>query len=183
MLSKLVALFGGLVSLLWLSNVHPLRQKGASMPFQIASTAFSPGEMIPKKFTCDDADLSPALTWTDAPSGTQNFALVMEDPDAPVGLWIHWVIYGLSGDAHELVEGLPKQDQLPGGIKQGRNSFGKIGYGGPCPPPGKPHRYIFRLYALDTKLDLTAKGAKADLERAMKGHILAQSELIGKYGR
>lgn len=183
MLSKFAALFSGLVSLLWLPNVYPLGQKGASMPFQIASKAFSQGEMIPKKFTCDDSDVSPALTWTDAPAGTQNFALIMEDPDAPVGLWIHWVIYGVPGDAHELAEGLPKQDQLPGGIKQGRNSFQKIGYGGPCPPPGKPHRYFFKLYALDTKLDLAARGAKADLERAMKGHILAQSELIGKYGR
>jgi hypothetical protein len=107
----------------------------------------------------------------------------MDDPDAPVGTWVHWVLYDLPADAKELSEGVAKQEQLSNGARQGRNDFGKIGYGGPCPPPGKPHRYFFKLYALDAKLNLKAGATKAEVERAMKGHILAQGELIGKYGR
>ncbi len=159
------------------------QEKGGTMSLQITSAAFSAGETIPKKFTCDGPDVSPKLTWNESPAKTQSFALIMDDPDAPVGTWVHWVLFDLPADTKELSEGVAKQDQLSNGARQGRNDFGKIGYGGPCPPPGKPHRYFFKLYALDSKLNLKAGATKADVERAMKGHILAQAELIGKYGR
>lgn len=159
------------------------REKGGPVMLQVASAAFSAGETIPKKFTCDGPDVSPKLTWNEPPANTKSLALIMDDPDAPVGTWVHWVIYDLPGDTRELAEGIAKQEQLSSGARQGRNDFGKIGYGGPCPPPGKPHRYFFKLYALDAKLDLKAGASKANVESAMKGHILAQGELIGKYGR
>ena len=153
------------------------------MSLQISSTAFSTGVTIPKKFTCDGPDVSPQLKWNDPPATTQGFALIMDDPDAPVGTWVHWVLYDLPANTRELTEGVAKQEQLASGARQGRNDFGKIGYGGPCPPPGKPHRYFFKLYALDAKLNLKAGASKADVEGAMKGRVLAQSELMGKYGR
>jgi Raf kinase inhibitor-like YbhB/YbcL family protein len=151
--------------------------------FELTSTAFSAGETIPKKFTCDGPDVSPKLSWNDPPAKTESFALIMDDPDAPAGTWVHWVLYDVPADAKELPEGVPKQEQLASGARQGRNDFGRIGYGGPCPPPGKPHRYFLKLYALDTKLNLKSGATKADLERAMKGHILAQADRIGRYGR
>lgn len=153
------------------------------MKLTLTSSAFEAGGTIPKKFTCDGPDVSPALNWNDPPAGTQSFALIADDPDAPVGTWVHWVLYDLPADARSLVENMPKQEQLSNGACQGRNDFGKIGYGGPCPPPGKPHRYFFKLYALDAKLNLKAGAAKADAEKAMQGHILAQGELMGRYGR
>jgi Raf kinase inhibitor-like YbhB/YbcL family protein len=159
------------------------QEKGGAMPLQISSAAFSAGEGIPKKFTCDGLDVSPQLKWNDPPANTQTIAVIMDDPDAPAGTWVHWVLYDLPADTRELPEGVAKQDQVASGARQGRNDFGKIGYGGPCPPPGKPHRYFFKLYALDAKLGLKAGATKAEAERAMKGHILAQAELIGKYGR
>lgn len=157
--------------------------KGGAMALQLSSTSFSANDTIPKKFTCDGPDTSPQLAWNAPPAGTQTLALIADDPDAPVGTWVHWVLYDLPGTARELSEGVPKQEQLSSGGRQGKNDFGKIGYGGPCPPPGKPHRYFFKLYALDTKLNFKAGATKADVERAMKGHILAQGELIGRYGR
>ncbi|HYL84811.1 MAG TPA: YbhB/YbcL family Raf kinase inhibitor-like protein [Candidatus Angelobacter sp.] len=153
------------------------------MTWRLASPSFAAGEMIPKKFTCDGPDVSPELTWNDPPSNTQSFALIMDDPDAPAGTWVHWVLFELPAETRELSEGVSRQEQLADGARQGRNDFGKIGYGGPCPPPGKPHRYFFKLYALDAKLGLKAGATKADLEKAMKGHILGQTELIGRYGR
>ena len=157
--------------------------KGETVSFQIKSSAFSTGGAIPKKFTCDGPDDSPQLTWTDSPPKTQSFALIMDDPDAPAGTWVHWVLYDLPANARELAEAVAKQEQLSNGARQGRNDFGKTGYGGPCPPPGKAHRYFFKLYALDAKLDLKAGAQKSDLERAMQGHILAQAEWMGRYGR
>ena len=153
------------------------------MALQVTSTAFSPGGMISKKFTCEGADVSPQLAWNDPPAGTESFALIADDPDAPVGTWVHWVLYDLPASTREFDEGVPKQEQLPSGARQGRNDFGKIGYDGPCPPPGKPHRYFFKLYALDTKTNLRAGATKADVERALKGHSLGQAELMGRYGR
>jgi Raf kinase inhibitor-like YbhB/YbcL family protein len=153
------------------------------MSFQISSTAFSNGETIPKKFTCDGPDVSPQLSWKEAPAAARSFALIMDDPDAPAGTWVHWVLYNLPANTSQLPEGLEKQEQLATGALQGRNDFRKIGYGGPCPPPGTPHRYYFKLYALDTKLNLKAGATKADLERSMKGHILGEAELMGRYGR
>lgn len=153
------------------------------MTIKVTSSAFEAGGTIPMKFTCDGPDVSPALTWNDPPSGTQSFALIADDPDAPVGTWVHWVLYDLPADARSLPESVPKQEQLHDGARQGRNDFGKIGYGGPCPPPGKPHRYFFKLYALDKKLGLKVGATKTGVEKAMQGHILAQAELMGRYSR
>jgi Raf kinase inhibitor-like YbhB/YbcL family protein len=153
------------------------------MSFTVSTTAFSEGGMIPKKFTCDAADVSPALTWANAPSGTESFALIADDPDAPVGTWTHWIAWDIPASSTGLPEGVPKQEALPDGTRQGRNDFKRIGYGGPCPPPGKPHRYFFRLYALDAKLTLNPGATRHELERAMDGHVLARAEVIGKYGR
>lgn len=153
------------------------------MALHITSPYFSEGEAIPKIFTCDAQDVSPKLEWNEPPANTESFALIMDDPDAPAGTWVHWVLYDLPADAKELPERVPRQEQLASSALQGRNDFGKIGYSGPCPPPGKPHRYFFKLSALDTKLNLKSGATKAELERAMKPHILAQAELIGRYGR
>jgi len=154
-----------------------------TMSFELASTAFTNGGTIPKKFTCDGPDVSPPIKWTQSVAGTQSFALIMDDPDAPAGTWVHWVLYNLPADAREIPEGAHKQEQLANGAMQGRNDFRRIGYGGPCPPPGTPHRYFFRLYTLDAKLTLKAGATRAELESAMKGHILVQTELMGRYGR
>jgi Raf kinase inhibitor-like YbhB/YbcL family protein len=162
-------------------SIFAQAQGGISM--HISSSAFSEGGTIPKKFTCEGSDLSPELSWKGAPSNVQSFALIMDDPDAPVGMWVHWVLYNLPANAKDLPEGVEKTEQLPNGAVQGRNDFRKIGYGGPCPPAGKPHRYLFKLYALDRKLDLKAGASKAELEAAMKGHILGQAQLMGRYGR
>jgi Raf kinase inhibitor-like YbhB/YbcL family protein len=153
------------------------------MALQITSPDFSAGEAVPKRITCDGPDVSPRLSWSNQPAETHSFALIVDDPDAPAGTWVHWVLYDVPADAQGLPEGVPRQEQLAGGARQGQNDFGKIGYSGPCPPPGKPHRYFFKLYALDTKLNLRSNATKADLERAMKPHILAQAELLGRYGR
>jgi hypothetical protein len=153
------------------------------MTMTLTTNAFTPGGTIPRKFTCEGPDISPALKWSGAPGGTQSYALIADDPDAPVGTWVHWVLYDLPAGTVELAENVPKQEQLPSGALQGRNDFRKIGYGGPCPPPGPAHRYFFKLYALDTKLNLKPGATKAEVEKAMKGHVLAQAELMGKYGR
>jgi Raf kinase inhibitor-like YbhB/YbcL family protein len=148
---------------------------------QLKSSVFSNGGAIPPKFTCDGSDLSPALSWNDPPTGTKAFALIMDDPDAPAGTWVHWVLYDLPASLRELPEGVPKVKDLEIGARQGSNDFRRIGYGGPCPPRGAVHRYSFRLYALDRPTQLPAGAAKGDLERAMKDHILAQSELVGRF--
>jgi Raf kinase inhibitor-like YbhB/YbcL family protein len=152
------------------------------MSFALKSTAFSEGGAIPKKYTCDGSDLSPALTWAGAPAGTKSLALIVDDPDAPVGTWTHWTVWNISPEA-ALPEGLAKVESLSDGTRQGRNDFKRIGYGGPCPPPGKPHRYFFKLYALDAKLDVKPGASRKELEGAMKGHVLGQKELMGRYGR
>lgn len=153
------------------------------MGLEIKTTAFLSGGDIPKKFTCDGPDVSPALAWNEPPSATKSFALISDDPDAPVGTWVHWVMYNLPGSTRQLPENVSKTNQVSSGGLQGTNDFGRVGYGGPCPPPGKPHRYFFKLYALDSVLNLRPAATKKELEQAMKGHILAQAELIGRYGR
>jgi hypothetical protein len=150
---------------------------------ELKTSAFPPGGTIPKQFTCSGADVSPALTWSDPPPRTQSFALIMDDPDAPVGTFVHWVVYNLPASARELPAGVPGHHAITGGGKQGVNDFPKTGYGGPCPPPGKPHRYFFRLYALDSQLDLHGTVHRKDVDQAMQGHILAHGELMGLYGR
>ena len=158
-------------------------QGGHTMTLSVSSPSFSSGGGIPKKHTCDAADISPQLAWSGAPAGVRSFALIADDPDAPVGTWVHWVYYDLPASATGLPENVSKVDEPPTGGRQGRNDFRRIGYGGPCPPPGKPHRYFFKLYALDCALDLKSGATKKEVEQAMKGHILAQTELMGRYGR
>jgi len=153
------------------------------MSFNLESAAFKNGDNIPQKFTCEGTDVSPHLRWGDIPAGTKSLTLIADDPDAPVGTWVHWVIYDMEPLVSELWEGIARSEELPGIGKQGINDFRKVGYGGPCPPPGKPHRYYFKLYALDTRLNLKTKATKQDVEQAMQGHILAQTELMGKYKR
>jgi hypothetical protein len=165
----------------FLGATPPAQTQGGTM--KISSASFAAGDMIPKKFTCDGPDASPKLSWTEPPAKTQSFALIMDDPDAPAGTWVHWVLFDLPANTRDLAEEVAKQEQVANGARQGRNDFGKIGYGGPCPPAGNPHRYFFKLYALDSRLNLKAGATKADVEGAMKGHILAHAEMIGKYGR
>jgi Raf kinase inhibitor-like YbhB/YbcL family protein len=155
-------------------------QQGGTM--KVESSAFTDGQPIPQKYTCQGTDVSPGLTWSGAPQNTKAFALIVDDPDAPVGTWVHWVFYNLPTQTHALPEGVPKTEQALGGV-QGMNDFKKIGFGGPCPPPGKPHRYYFKLYALDASLNLKAGASKPEVERAMLGHILAHAELMGTYQR
>ena len=152
---------------------------------EITSSAFRHGEEIPKKFTCDDIDVSPSLSWSGAPEETRSFALICDDPDAPVGVWVHWVIYNIPAGTNNLQEAVPTTEILVSGARQGENDFGRIGYGGPCPPPGHGyHRYFFKLYALNTVLDLKdRKVTKKVLLEAMKGHVLAEAQLMGKYKR
>ncbi|MDO8137906.1 MAG: YbhB/YbcL family Raf kinase inhibitor-like protein, partial [Candidatus Brocadiales bacterium] len=153
------------------------------MAMEIKSAAFKAQEKIPAKYTCDGADASPPLSWTDVPEKTLGLALICDDPDAPVGTWVHWVIYDLPPETRKLPEGMTPKEVLENGARQGVNDFRNVGYGGPCPPPGPAHRYFFKLYALDTKLGLPPRATKKDVEKAMKGHILAQAELVGLYKR
>ncbi len=153
------------------------------MAFTLSSPAFKSGAAIPKPHTCEGADQSPALLWSGAPAGTKGFALIADDPDAPVGTWVHWVLYDLPADITELPQGVPAHDTLAGGAKHGANDFRKVGYGGPCPPPGKPHRYFFKLYALDAPTNLPPRATKAEVLRAVEGHVLGQAELMGTYRR
>ena len=148
----------------------------------LVSSAFKAGEMIPSKYTCDGENISPQLSWSGAPAGTKSFALIADDPDAPMGTWVHWVIYNIPDTTHQLKEAVPPVQKLPDGALQGISDFRKIGYGGPCPPSGV-HRYYFKLYALDTMLSLPAGVTKAELLKAMEGHILAKAELMGRYSR
>jgi len=149
----------------------------------VSSSAFQEGGKIPAKYTCEGQDISPAITWGEPPAETQSFALIMDDPDAPGGVFTHWVLFNLPADSRELPEAMPTQAQLPNGSLQGKNDFGKAGYGGPCPPSGRPHRYQFTLYALDQPLDLKAGASKKPVIDAMQGHILAQGRLTGTYQR
>ncbi|MHB9023906.1 MAG: YbhB/YbcL family Raf kinase inhibitor-like protein [Armatimonadota bacterium] len=149
----------------------------------VTSTAFTNGQPIPPRLTQDGANASPPLTWSQSPAGTKSLALICDDPDAPRGTWVHWVLYNLPADTTGLPEGVPKTQTLPGGARQGANSGGRIGYDGPKPPPGHPHRYFFKVYALDTTLDLTPGITKEALAAAMEGHVLASGELMGSYQR
>jgi len=155
----------------------------SSEKLELKTTAFQPGGGIPRAFTCDGVDASPALSWNDPPPRTQSFVLIMDDPDAPVGTFVHWVVYDLPASTRQLPERLAGNEEMQGGGRQGVNDFGRTGYGGPCPPPGKPHRYFSRLYALDCKLNLKPGVRRKDVDQALKGHVLAHGELMGLYGR
>jgi len=149
---------------------------------KIKSLAFQEGGKIPRKYTCDDKDVSPPLFWEDIPENTKSLVLICDDPDAPMGTWVHWVIYNLDPTINELPENMPTSDILDNGIIQGKNDFRRIGYGGPC-PPGGIHRYYFKLYAINIKLDLGPGLTKSELLRAIEGHILDECQLMGKYSR
>jgi Raf kinase inhibitor-like YbhB/YbcL family protein len=161
------------------SPTKPLEVSGT---MKLESPFISPNDLILMPYTCDGKDLSPPLQWHDPPSCTQSFALICDDPDTPFGTFVHWVLFDIPADVRQLPEGLPNQAKLSNRGTQGKSDFGKLGYGGPC-PPGGIHRYFFKLYALDRQLDLDAGVTKAKLIRAMEGHILAQAELIGRYTR
>jgi Raf kinase inhibitor-like YbhB/YbcL family protein len=153
------------------------------MSFRVRSTAFGEGQRIPKRHTGDGLDLSPPLEWSGAPPATRAFALLATDPDAPRGTWTHWVLYDLAADTNALAEEMPRAHLVAGGARQGRNSWKKIGWNGPRPPPGAAHRYVFTLYALDRPLGLAPAAAREDVELAMRGHILAEASTTGRYSR
>ena len=149
---------------------------------EIKSTSFNHEEMIPAKYTCDGQNISPPLAWSSAPKETKSFALICDDPDAPAGTWVHWVIFDIPANVNSLPEKVVKQEEIAGLGKNGKNTSGHYGYDGPC-PPGGTHRYYFKLYALDTILNLNSGLSKEDLLKAMKGHILAEAQLMGRYKR
>jgi len=138
---------------------------------------------VPKEFTCDGEDKSPALTWTAPPASATSLALIVTDPDAPGGRFTHWVVFNLPVNINGLPVGVPKQGQLAHGGRQGKTDFGQVGYGGPCPPAGSAHRYVFTLYALDTMIDVDAGAPRDHVDAAMQGHVVAKGELVGRYGR
>jgi Raf kinase inhibitor-like YbhB/YbcL family protein len=150
---------------------------------ELSSSGFTEGGTIPIKYTCDGDDLSPPLTWSGAPAETQAFALVCDDPDAPVGTWDHWIVFNLPAELTSLPEGMTTKSELGKDLCHGRNSWQRSGYGGPCPPPGKPHRYFFKLYALSAPVDLPDNATKAELLEAMKPLVLASASLMGTYRR
>jgi Raf kinase inhibitor-like YbhB/YbcL family protein len=153
-----------------------------TVTLQITSAAFGAGQSIPAQYTCRGQDISPPLSWTEPPAGTHSFALICDDPDAPAGDWVHWVIYNLPEKARSLPEGVSVDAQLPDGSRQGLNGWRTTGYRGPCPPSGA-HRYFFKLYALDAPLSLPPGAGKPQLLRAMEGHVLAHAELVGMFSR
>jgi len=153
------------------------------MDFILTSTAFVDGQALPRPYTADDPNLSPPLKWTDPPPGTRGFVLLCEDPDAHRGTFTHWVVFNIPAEARELAEGVPAEAVLPNGLAQGVNDFGKVGYGGPAPPPGKPHRYQFTLFALDGLLDLGDGVDRARLRQAVHGHVRGEARLTGTYAR
>jgi len=153
------------------------------MTLELTSTAFQAGKTIPEEYTGDGRNASPPLKWRNPPAGTRSLALICEDPDAPRGIFTHWVVFNLPAESRELSEGLPAEVTLPDGTAQGVNEFGKVGYAGPSPPPGKPHRYFFKLYALDTPLALQPGATKAQLLTAMKDHVLGEAQFMGMYAR
>ena len=153
------------------------------MTLSISSPAFCDGEKIPTKYTCEGQDISPQLNWNGIPEEAKSLTLIVDDPDAPGGVFTHWIIFNIPPDSSGLSEAFPSTPRLPDGTLQGENDFGSIGYGGPCPPSGRPHRYQFTLYALDGTLDLKEGASKKQVIDAMQGHILAQGRLTGTYQR
>lgn len=154
------------------------------MAFRVSCDAFGPNQNIPGRYTCDGQNLTPPLAWRDVPVGTKSLALILDDPDAPNGTYTHWVVFNIPGDADKLPELVPTPGQMPMGIRRGKNSAGTVEYSGPCPPEGStPHHYHFHLYALDTTLSVPDGASRQDVERAMQGHILDQSDYVGLYQR
>jgi len=160
----------------------PASEGSARMDIKVTSTAFQEGGMIPKQYTADGKNVSPPLAWTGVPANAKSLALICDDPDAPRGTWVHWVLFNIPAEAKGLPESVPPQPKLANGAMHGNNDFPRLGYGGPAPPSGT-HRYFFRLYALDAELRLDGGATRAQLDAAMKGHIIAQGQLMGKYRR
>jgi Raf kinase inhibitor-like YbhB/YbcL family protein len=175
-----IILMGGI---LFFISAQAKKKKEEKVSLSIESTAFKEGEVIPVEYTCSGADLSPELSWSGAPEKTKSFALINDDPDAPAGTWDHWLVYNIPASTAKLAKGIKTAGQIGEGVKFGKNSWGKMEYGGPCPPPGSFHRYFFKLYALDTVLDPAQGAKKAEIEKAMEGHILGKTELMGKFKR
>jgi len=169
-----------LILLLFSAIIVGQQPKPKEVAMKITSSAFSDDALIPIKYTCDGDDISPPLVWSDIPENTASFVLINDDPDAPVGTWDHWILFNLEGKTTELAENVDLSKLA--GVQLGRNSWRHNDYGGPCPPYGT-HRYFFKLYALDMKLDLPAGSSKQDIKKAMAGHILAEAELLGRYKR
>ena len=163
-----------------LENVNLPQTSPSAM--QVTSTAIKQGQPIPRQYTCDGVNISPPLEWNGTPKSAKTIAIIADDPDAPAGTWVHWVVYNLPAENIGLVENLPLTEELKAGGFQGKNDFQKVGYGGPCPPSGT-HRYFFKVYAVDTELPLKAGATKAEVEKAMQGHIVAQTQLMGTYSR
>ena len=159
----------------------PTPTQSAKPQIQLTSSAFKNGQAIPRQYTCDGIDISPPLEWKSLPKTAKTIALIADDPDAPSGTFVHWVLYNLPAENIGLVENVPPTETIKGGGIQGKNGFGKIGYGGPCPPSGT-HRYFFKVYALDIELALKAGATKAEVEKAAQGHMVAQGQLMGMYG-
>jgi Raf kinase inhibitor-like YbhB/YbcL family protein len=157
------------------------RTAGKAQRLDVTSTAFHDGEAIPTKYTADGENVSPPLRWSDPPPSTESIAVICEDPDAPSGVLVHWTAWNIGPGQHELPEAMPTAADVDGGIRQGKNAFGRTGYGGPKPPPGKPHRYRFRVFALDVRPNSRAGSTRTELERAIAGHVLAEGVLVGKY--
>ena len=153
------------------------------MALELKSRAFKDSEFIPPQYTCKGMDISPPLEWSKAPAGTKSFALICDDPDAPAGTWVHWVLYDIPADKTSLSEGVVASRELADGSKQGTNDFGKIGYGGPCPPPGRPHRYFFKIYALDANPGLAPGLTKDELLKAVEDYIIEAAGIMGKFKR
>src|SRR5439155_3875618 len=158
------------------NNCWRLNCKLRRMSMKLTSRAFSNGEKIPDRYSRQGGNISPPLVWTQVPANTKSLALTVDDPDAPSGVFVNWLVYGIPPDTREFDE-----SSLPSGVRQGRNGFGAIGYGGPQPPSGT-HRYFFHLYALDQEITVASGASREDLDRAMRGHVLEEAELMGQYG-
>jgi Raf kinase inhibitor-like YbhB/YbcL family protein len=171
-----------LVALSACRDIQP-EKEGIGLELHVESSILDDGGAIPRKYTCDGDDVSPPLSWSEPPAETKSFVLIFEDPDAPAGTWVHWVLYNLAPTVQSLDEDVPADEIVEGVGTHGTNGWRRIGYGGPCPPQGAAHRYFFKVYALDTLLDLKAGVSKRDVEKAMAGHILATGQLMGRYGR
>jgi len=158
------------------------KPKEVKMEMKLESAGFKEGQAIPKQYTCDGVNVSPPLEWNGVPKNAKTLAVICDDPDAPSGTWVHWVLYNLPADDMGLIENAPATEKLKAGGMQGKNDFGKIGYGGPC-PPGGTHRYFFKLYALDAELNLKPGATKSELLKSMEGHVIAQGQLMGTHSR
>ena len=163
-----------------MENAGTTAEGGKKMTIKVTSSAFEDQGMIPAKYTCQGQNISPPLQFEMGIEGTRSIALICDDPDAPIGTFVHWVMFNLPADTKTLAENIPAADTLKNGARQGKNDFGKTGYGGPCPPSGT-HRYFFKVYALDKTIDTSVVTNKKQLLEAMQGHILGQGQLMGKY--